>query len=82
MRRARLISEILKKLDFNVKVTKDVIDAIITKYKKSHLEEKLEILGRLTVYTKQMDAIMYDDASTDLYTEEFIKEHLKIKVES
>jgi len=82
LRRARLISEILKKLDFNVKVTEDVIDAIITKYKKSHLEEKLEILGRLTVYTKQMDAIMYDDASAELYTEEFIKERLKIKVES
>ena len=77
LRRVRLISEILKKLDFNVKVTEDVIDAIITKYKKSHLEEKLEILGRLTVYTKQMDAIMYDDASTELYMEEFIKEHLK-----
>ena len=80
LRRVRLISEILKKLDFNVKVTEDVIDAIITKYKKSHLEEKLEILGRLTVYTKQMDAIMYDDASTELYMEEFIKEHLKASI--
>jgi pyruvate,water dikinase len=80
LRRVRLISEILKKLDFNVKVTEDVIDAIITKYKKSALEEKLEILGRLTVYTKQMDAIMYDDASTELYMEEFIKEHLKASI--
>lgn len=76
LRRVRLIGEILRKLDFNVKVTEDVIDAIITKYKKSHLEEKLEILGRLTVYTKQMDAIMYDDASTELYMEEFVKGHV------
>lgn len=80
LRRVRLISEILKKLDFNVKVTEDVIDAIITKYKRSHLEEKLEILGRLTVYTKQLDAIMYDDASTELYMEEFIKEHIEASI--
>lgn len=80
LRRVRLISEILKKLDFNVKVTEDVIDAIITKYKRSHLEEKLKILGRLTVYTKQLDAIMYDDASTELYMEEFIKEHIEASI--
>lgn len=80
LRRARLISEILKKLDFNVKGIEDVIDAIITKYKKPHLEEKLEILGRLTVYTKQIDAIMYDDASTELYMEEFIKEHVEASI--
>ncbi len=80
LRRVRLVSEILRKLDFNVKVIEDVIDAIITKYKESHLKEKLEILGRLTVYTKQLDAIMYDDASTELYMEEFIKEHIETSI--
>ncbi|MFH0932990.1 MAG: PEP/pyruvate-binding domain-containing protein, partial [Nitrospirota bacterium] len=77
LRRVNLISEVLKKIDFRVMVTEDVIDAIITKDKKSHLEEKLEILGRLTVYTKQLDAIMHDDASTELHMEEFIGEHFK-----
>jgi pyruvate,water dikinase len=77
LRRVRLVTEILKNLDFTVKVIEDVIDAIITKYKKSQLEEKLEILGRLTVYTKQLDAIMHDDASTELHMEEFIGEHFK-----
>ena len=80
LRRVRLVSEILRKLDFNVKVIEDVIDAIITKYKESHLKEKLKILGRLTVYTKQLDAIMYDDASTELYMEEFIKEHIEASI--
>ena len=77
LRRARLISDILTKLDFNVKVIEDVIDAIITKYKRSQLEEKLEVLGKLTVYTKQMDAIMYDDTATSIYLEQFAKEHVK-----
>jgi pyruvate,water dikinase len=54
-----------------------VIDASITKYKKSQLEDKLDILGRLTVYTKQLDAIMYDDTSTGHYIEDFITAHIQ-----
>jgi pyruvate,water dikinase len=81
LRRIRLISEILKEIDFNLKVVEDVIDAMITKYKKLQLEEKLEILGRLTVYTKQLDALLHEDASTESYMEEFIRDHLK-QVES
>lgn len=78
LRRVRLISEVLKNLDFHVKAKEDSLEAIITKYKGSHLEDRLEILGRLTVYTKQMDAIMYDDATTELYLEEFIRDHVKL----
>jgi pyruvate,water dikinase len=55
----------------------DVINANITKYRKESIEERLEILGKLTVYTKQLDMVMYNDAITDWYIEEFIKEHLK-----
>ncbi|MBI5212839.1 MAG: phosphoenolpyruvate synthase [Nitrospirae bacterium] len=77
LRRVRLITEILKKLDFRVKFVEDVIDASITKYKSSAIEEKLEILGKLTVYTKQLDMVMYNDAVTDWYIEEFVKGHMK-----
>ena len=49
---------------------------MITKHKKSQLEEKLEILGRLTVYTKQLDVLLHEDASTESYMEEFIRDHL------
>jgi pyruvate,water dikinase len=77
LRRVKLISGILKELDFEVRVVEDVIDAVITKYKRTHLEEKLEVLGKMTVYTKQMDAIMYDDAATSIYLERFVKEHIK-----
>jgi pyruvate,water dikinase len=72
-----LISGILNKLDFDVKEIEDIIDAAITKYKKSHLEEKLEVLGKLTVYTKQMDAIMRDDTAISSYMEQFVHEHIK-----
>jgi len=76
MRRVRLISEILKRMDFRVKVIEDVIDAMITKYKKPTIEKKLEILGKFTPYTKQLDMVMYDDAITDFYIEEFVRQHI------
>jgi pyruvate,water dikinase len=76
LRRVRLISEILKSMDFEVKVVEDVIEALFSKYRKTMIEEKLEQLGRLTVYTKQLDMVMFNDAITDLYIEEFIKQYV------
>ncbi len=40
-----------------MKIREDIIHAVFTKEAKSSLEEKLEILGKLTVYTKQPDAV-------------------------
>jgi len=76
LRRVRLISEILKTMDFKVKVVDDVVDAIVTKYKKHFIEDKLEILGRFTAFTKQLDMVLYNDTITDFYTQDFIKKHI------
>lgn len=76
IRRIHLISEVLKRIGFRTKVTEDIIDAIITKYRRTQLEEKLDILGKLTVYTKQLDAIMYDDRTAEMHLEEFIQEYI------
>ncbi|MCX7793434.1 MAG: PEP-utilizing enzyme [Thermodesulfovibrionales bacterium] len=77
LRRIRLITDILKRLDFRVRVIEDIVDAVITKYRQKAIEERLQILGKLTVYTKQLDMVMYNDAITDLYIEEFVNEYLK-----
>ncbi len=79
-RRVRLISEIVKRLDFNVKLIEDIIDANITKYKKPAIEKRLEVLGKLTAYTKQLDMVMYNDAITDMYIEDFVKALITGKV--
>lgn len=76
LRRVRLITEIIKKMDFNLKITEDVIDASLTKYRKSTLEEKLEVMGKLTVYTKQLDMVMYNDVITYWYIDEFVNAHV------
>ncbi len=79
-RRVRLITEILKSMDFNLKVVEDIIDANLTKYKKPAIEKRLEVLGKLTAYTKQLDMVMYNDAITDMYIEDFVKAHIKGKL--
>src|SRR4030066_2224056 len=76
-RRGRLISEILKNLDFSVKIIEDVIDANLMKYKKSAIEKRLEVLGKLTTYTKKLDMVMYNEAITDMYIGDFVKAHIK-----
>jgi pyruvate,water dikinase len=80
IRRVRLITDILKNMGFRMDVKEDLIDAILTKYKKSTIEEMLVIFGKLTAYTKQLDMVMFNDAITDMYIEDFLKEHVTGKV--
>jgi pyruvate,water dikinase len=82
IRRTRLIKEILEKLDFEVDRIGDMLNARITRYERSNLEEKLSILGRLTVYTKQLDMIMFSDAFVDCYLQEFMRDYSLIEAKS
>ncbi len=75
LRRVKLISRVLKKLDFNVYAREDIINAILTKDNKESLLNKLLVIGKLTAYTKQLDAAMYDETSTERHFEEFIKDY-------
>jgi pyruvate,water dikinase len=81
LRRVRLIAEILAKMDFQVRVADDVIRALAAKYRRPELERTLEALGKLTAYTKQLDMAMFNDAVTDWYRDEFLREHLAPAVE-
>jgi pyruvate,water dikinase len=64
-------------MGFRVNIKEDVMNAILTKYKQSTIEDKLTVMGKLTAYTKQLDMAMFNDAVTDMYVEQFIKEHIK-----
>jgi pyruvate,water dikinase len=76
LRRVRLIGEILAKLDFRVQVTGEVVRAVAAKYRRADLERTLEAMGKLTAYTKQLDMAMFNDAVTDWYRDEFVREHV------
>jgi pyruvate,water dikinase len=77
LRRVRLIAELLRKIDFRVTVTDDVINASLMKFRQSSIEARLEALGRMTVFTKQLDMAMYNDDITDWYRDEFVRDHLE-----
>ena len=75
LRRLQLIGEILVELGFNVTVESDLLDGMLAGEPEPKLLKKLEILGRLEVYTKQMDMVMSDDAAVSSYVAGFLEKH-------
>jgi pyruvate,water dikinase len=75
LRRLQLIGEILVQLGFNVTVAGDLLDGMLAGEPEPKLLKKLEILGRLEVYTKQMDMVMSDDAAVSSYVAGFLEKH-------
>ncbi|MGE4296642.1 MAG: PEP/pyruvate-binding domain-containing protein [Desulfovibrionaceae bacterium] len=62
-RRVRAIAAILEALDFAVDVTADRVVARFQKYEPALVAQRLEQLGRLLLFTRQMDMLMTDEAS-------------------
>lgn len=77
LRRVRLISDLLEKMDFRVKITEDVIDAVLLKFKRPEIERRLEVMGRMTVFTKQLDMAMYNEDIAEWYRDEFVRDHMQ-----
>lgn len=77
LRRVWLISEILKLLNFNVKTKHDLIDALLIGYNSEQIEKRLERLGKLTGYTKQLDMVLFNDTIAEIYLNDFINLYLK-----
>ena len=71
-RRARMIALILKALDFSVDVIADRVDARLKKYESSVIEEKLDVIGRLLQFTRQMDMLMDSEASVEIIAKKFL----------
>ncbi|MDP2157424.1 MAG: hypothetical protein Q8K68_06925 [Nitrospirota bacterium] len=60
------------------KITEDVINALLLKFKRPDIEKRLEVMGRMTVFTKQLDMAMYNDDITDWYRDEFVRDHMQM----
>jgi pyruvate,water dikinase len=72
-RRARYIGTILERSGFWVEVKEDNVFARMEKYPAAVLVDKLAVIGRLIVCTRQMDMVMFNDAVVDWYIEQFMK---------
>jgi pyruvate,water dikinase len=71
-RRARAIAAIFEALDFQVEVREDRVDARFYKYDLAVTKEKLDLIGRLLQYTRQMDMFMRCEASVNLLAKNFL----------
>jgi pyruvate, water dikinase len=79
-RRVRFLAKVLDHVDFRVDLKEDTLVARADGYDLPLLEEKLDILGRLMMVSKQMDMVMFSDAMVDYYYREFIDEGYNLRL--
>jgi pyruvate,water dikinase len=72
-RRARLIQRILSSLDFSVEVQGDRAAARFGKAECPQIQQRLELLGRILQFTRQMDMLMQNEASVSILADCFLK---------
>jgi pyruvate,water dikinase len=73
MRRLRLITNILSTLGFRNLSRGDSLDSRVTYLEQESVLERLRLLGRLMIMTKQLDMALATDSITEWYTEDFMK---------
>ncbi len=71
-RRVRAIALILEKLGFSVEVVADRVSARIQKLEAPDIERHLEAMGRLLIFTRQMDMLMHSEASVQRMADCFL----------
>jgi len=67
LKRAHFIKEILEKYDFRVAVKEDNLIARMEHHEKEYMKERLQVLGYLTLHTRQLDMIMANDSAVRYY---------------
>ncbi len=72
MRRALFLESVLRQSGFGVDRRIDLVTAWLRRYPQQDSEDSLEILGKLMVCARQLDAVLKRDADVKLYTEYFL----------
>ncbi len=75
IRRIRLIATVLERLGFNMEIFGDVIRARFRRQPASEMEDRLNLVGRLMAYVRQMDMLMKDDNISQVLAERFLTGH-------
>ncbi|MFA5110779.1 MAG: PEP/pyruvate-binding domain-containing protein [Desulfobaccales bacterium] len=76
-RRARLIEAIIDRMDLNYQRKGDTIEARLAKYPPEQMAQRLILFGKLTLYTKQLDMVLFSEGIVDWYIKDFIREHIE-----
>jgi pyruvate, water dikinase len=72
-RRANLIAQILKRLDFKTEIKGDMVHGVIKKHTQSDLKQKLDMVGKLLGAVRLLDMLLSDDGQIGWYVDEFFK---------
>ena len=75
IRRIRLIATVLERLGFDMEIFGDVIRARFRRRPEAEMEERLDLVGRLMAYVRQMDMLMKDDHISQVLAERFLAGH-------
>jgi pyruvate,water dikinase len=75
IRRIRLIATVLERLGFTMEIFGDVIRARFRRRPEAEMEERLDLVGRLMAYVRQMDMLMKDDNISQVLAERFLAGH-------
>jgi pyruvate,water dikinase len=71
-RRADLLRRILEGHDFVVESRGDLVTARIKKISKGALLSRMQMIGRLIGYTRQLDILLGSEETVDVYVERFL----------
>jgi pyruvate,water dikinase len=72
--RTRLLADILLEYDFRIELRSDSLLARVKKRSVEFLEERLQVLGYLTLHARQLDMVMDQPGVVDQYREKFLRE--------
>jgi pyruvate,water dikinase len=81
-RRVRAIAIVLMGLDFSVEVKGDRVDARLQKYDSPVIQEKLDLIGRLLIFTRQMDMLMTSEISVETVAQNFLQGNYTLDMEA
>jgi pyruvate, water dikinase len=81
VRRVRAIAIVLMGLDFSVEVKGDRVDARLQKYERGVIEDKLDRIGRLLIFTRQLDMLMTSELSVEAVAQNFLQGNYSLDME-
>jgi pyruvate,water dikinase len=71
-RRLELIARILREHGFNIKIKGDLLIARLAGLDAEEMDKVLDQAGRLISYSRQLDAVLHDDATIERYVRNFL----------